>query len=99
MIFFQKKKKKVETTGNKKFDFLVEKYGYPSKEGVDGGALVDGFGRAHFPTGEQFVIDAKTGKILTFNESVRYVGVSRGLHFYLHKDNDLLIGDKAKASF
>jgi hypothetical protein len=107
MILFLKKKKRPTVTlpeifgkrSNTQFDALVKRYGEPEYDVKDGQPHVSQYGVAVFPSGEQFVIDAKTGEVLKRNERVRYIGVSKGFHFYIHEDHELLIGDHAKPSF
>lgn len=84
---------------NDRFDLLIRKYGKPEYNSREGQAQINEFGRASFPTGEVFVIDAKMGDVIKYGEKVRYIGISRGNHYYIHEDNELLMGDMAHASF
>lgn len=99
MIFIKKKKPLINPKADKKFNSLVQKYGKPEYDSREGEACINGYGVAVFPSGEQFVIDAKTGNIIARTKDVRYIGNSRGLHFYIHQDHELLMGDSAKPSF
>lgn len=84
---------------NPRWQSLVARFGEPEHDSRDGEPAINGYGMAVFPSGEKFVIDAKSGEIIERTERVRYIGISRGMHFYIHEDNELLIGDHAIPSF
>lgn len=94
MIFLRKKKRSFIGSGSPseiKYQELVEKYG--SKVEVS-------FGRKIFPSGKQFVRDAKTNRIYELTDQIKYLGTDKsGFHFYLHEDHELKAGDLAHPSF
>lgn len=104
-MIFERKKKIVPkipfTFGKRKslYSEKVEEYGEPAYESRDGEPQITGYGVAVFPDGSAFVKDAKTGEVVKRTESIRYIGQSKGLHFYLSEGQELLIGDQAKPSF
>lgn len=78
----------------RRYDELVKEYG-------DDPAFVTSLGIKIFPTGEQFVIDAKSGRIIKRDKSTRYLGRDEesGLHLYLSEDSTLDDADEAHPSF
>lgn len=78
----------------KKYEDLIEEYG-------DEPEYVTNFGVKIFPTGDQFAIDAKTGRVIVRDKSTRYLGRDEdsGFHIYLGEGNDLAETDEAHPSF
>lgn len=78
----------------KRYEELLNEYGEDRVETTSLGIKI-------FPTGEQFVIDAKTGRIIKRDKSVRYLGRDEetGFHFYLAEGNELDKSDEAQPSF
>lgn len=67
-----------------------DKYGAPE---------LTAFGEHTWGTGEKFVKDAKTGKILKRTPEVCYLGRSGKAHFYIGPKSKLKEGDVPKPSF
>lgn len=78
------------------FKSLVNKYGEPVHSGIEGEPLINGFGIAVFPNGEQFVKEARTGQIIKRTRNVRYLGHSNGLHYYISEEKKLRKTDEIK---
>lgn len=78
----------------RRYEELTKEYG-------DDPEYTSSLGIKIFPTGEQFVIDAKTGRIITRDKTTRYLGrdSESGLHIYLGEDSELKEGDEAHPSF
>lgn len=58
------------------------------------------FGRKIFPSGEQFIKDAKTGKVYEYTNSIKYLGRDAGgRNYYLHEKHTLKKSDTPIASF
>lgn len=82
------------SSSKKRYKELVEEYGNDP-------AYITNFGVKIFPTGEQFVKDAKTGRIIARNKTTRYLGRDEdsGFHLYLGEGSELKPGDQAIPSF
>jgi len=79
---------------------LVKEYGEPQIGALTGDACINGYGIAIFPTGEQFVQDARTGAFLPRDRKVRYMGSQSNLHFYIDDTKPMKKTDQIKfASF
>lgn len=78
----------------KRYEELIEEYG-------DEPEYVTNFGVKIFPTGEQFVIDGKTGRVIVRDKTTRNRGmeIESGLYVHLGEGSELLEGDEAYPSF
>ena len=93
MIFIRRRNKSIpgSSPSVRKYNELLEKYGF---------RVETTFGRKIFPSGEQFVKDAKTGQVYEFTSEIKYLGRgSNNSHYYLHEDHTLKAGDIPVESF
>lgn len=68
---------------------LVKEYGEPKVGALVEDPCINGYGIAIFPTGEQFVQDARTGEFIPRDRKVRYLGSQSNLHFYIDDSKPL----------
>lgn len=93
---FLKKKNYIgsDSPSERKYEALIGEYG-------DDPSFITSLGVKIFPTGDQFVIDAKTGRIILRDKSTRYLGRDEdsGLHIFIGEENELREGEQAHPSF
>ncbi len=98
MFTFRRSKKKMflgsGSPSEIKYEKCVDTYGQDP-------SFITSLGIKIFPNGEQFVINAATGRVIVRDKSTRYLGRDEetGLHLFLGENSELEAGQIAYPSF